>query len=781
MSGGFDLEQDLTVDVVNGSVQNGTPTEVLRAVVDVTGGIDDAAGTFGLTKVGNGMLKLAAGSTYGGPTVVEKGILALAADSSLGDTTAPLTLDGGCLAPSADFTLTRDLVIGANGGSLRADSLRTMTIAGNLDWGSATTGTDGAGRIVISGPTTGSGNLIIGESIAFATGTVGQQLTWNAEVCLQGSAALPSGNLDFGGFGVLELGNGDFTRPLGTGPGEVQLSTNVGGGWAAVGADRVVNIGGAGDPLTWGQVSPPFLYQDGPGSSDFGQLVLGSFSATHTVEFQNDLVFPAGTSFSIIRGVTCWDGAAAVDARITGDAIQSDPSRSGDFTFTGNGTLEVAGNLLGDFAVTQDGEGTTILSGNNTGLTQDISVFEGTLVLANQASLGSPYAIHVFSGTFHSELDASALPGPLTLPNFGTISVDGLLTGDVLVSGSLYGSGTITGDVTVPSGSIVYPDFDSTLAIGGDFTLQPGGSAEFEVYGLSSEAQSSALAVAGAVNLSGSFYAFTDGSLQLGETQFLILNDGSDPINGTFSGLPEAWGFSLGNGFALQFSYLANGDGGAVGNDLSVTLVVDTFSADLALSADAPLAVDLGANFSIVYTISNLGPNNSPGSSLEIDLPPSATFNGSTPAGSVSSGYLIIPIGAIPNGADTTVTLNFTAPAAPAGLFVAPWIYGASGDGDFGNDYAPTVTAVLPGACPALTVFTTDLVNDEITLGLDAVQDVRYLLQQSTDLENWFDLEEFIGNGEPYETIQPIDETKEFFRFQILPYSSGGGGEASSQ
>jgi autotransporter-associated beta strand protein len=778
LSSGFELEQDLTVDVVNGSVQNSFPTDTLRAVVDVTGVIDDGTGTFGLTKVGNGMLKLAAGNTYGGPTVVERGILSVAADSSLGDGTEALTLDGGCLAAAASFTLNRDLVVGANGGSLRADTSRTMTIAGNLDWGSATTGTDGGGRIVLSGPTSGSGNLVIGESIAFASGSVGQQLTWNAEVCLQGSAALPSGNLDFGGFGVLELGNGDFTRPLGTGPGEVQMSTNAGGGWAAVGADRVVNLGGAGDPLVWGQVSPPFLYQDGPSTSDYGQLVLGSFAATHTVEFQNDLVFPTGPSFSIIRQVTTWDGAAAVDGRISGDAIQSDPSRRGDFTFSGNGTLEVSGDLLGDFAISQDGEGTTILSGNNTGLTQDITVFQGKLVLANDASLGSPYEISIFPGAFPAELDASALSGPLTLSQYGAIWVYGLITGDVLLNGSLYGSGTITGDVTVPADSYFYPDFDSTFTINGNLDVQSGGYASFDVQSPASESASSAIQVNGSVNLSGSVYASVDDQMQLGETQVLILNDGSDPINGTFSGLPEGWGFGLGNGLALQVTYLANGDGGPVGNDFAVTLVVDTFSADLALSADAPLAVPLGAGFSIQYTIDNLGPNDSPGSSLEIELPPAAAFLGSTPAGTLVDNLLIIPIGAIPNGGSLGVTLDFTAPGFPTGLFAAPWIYNTSGDDDFANDYAPTMTAVMPGGCPTLTLFGADPVNDEVTLGIDAIQDVRYAFQYSTDLEEWFDLFEFLGEGQPVQFTEPMDEAdKEFFRFSILPYNGGGGGE----
>ncbi|CBY13225.1 unnamed protein product [Oikopleura dioica] len=771
LSGGFSMEQDLTVNVVNGSVENGTPNDVYRAVVDVTGTIDDGAGTFALTKIGDGLLKLASGNTYSGATTVERGILSIAADSSLGDTTTPVTINGGCLAVSNSLTLTRDLAIGASGGSLRADNSRTFEIAGNLDWGTSTTGTDGAGRIVISGPTTGSGDLIIGESTAFASGSTGQQLTWFAEVCLSGPAALPSGNLSFGGNGVLELGNGDFTRALGTGPGQVQMPTNAGGGWAAVGADRVVNIGGAGATLTWGQTSPPFLYRDGPSVGDIGQLILGSPSATHTVEFQNPLVFQSTTSYLINRQVVCWDGAAAVDGRITGDAHQTDPIRIGDFTVTGDGTFEMAGDLLGRFGFSQNGQGTTILSGNNTGLTDYIDVFEGTAVLANDASMGAPESITLFGpGT----LDASALTVPLTTAGYGQIFVveEAQIIGNVQVNGSLSGGGTIHGNLIMSPEAYIYPDFDATLFINGDFSADPDSSLEFDISGTMPETQHTRIRVSGAVNLDGRFNFYQNDSLVENETVVLILNDGSDPINGQFFGLPEGAGISLGNGYAFQVTYQANGDGGPVGNDFAVTLVPDTFLADIAITVDAPLVVEPNESFTVTYTLSNLGPNPCQGGRFEVFLPSNATFTGSSPAGTVDSGSLWIDFPPISVGGSSMVTLDLTAPASQGSVYLSPYAEVPSGDADTGNNSTASVTAVIPGGVPVLEVFSVDTLNDELTLGIFGIQDVRYWLESSIDLETWSFIEEFYGGESPIQSVQPMDEPKEFFRFRIMPYES---------
>ena len=769
LGGGFLLEQDLTVNVANGLIQNGTPNDIFRAVVDVTGTINDAAGTFALTKTGDGLLKLAAGNTYSGATTIERGILAIAADSSLGDTTAPVVINGGCLAVSNSLTLSRDVTIGAGGGSLRADSLRTWQMNGGLDWGTATTGTDGAGRIVISGATTGTGNLIVGESTAFASGSTGQQLSWNIEVCLMGSAALPSGNLSFGGNGVLELGNGNFTRALGTGPGEVQMPTNVGGGWAAVGADRLVNLGGASAPLVWGQISPPFLYRDGPSTGDFGQLILGSPNATHTVEFQNPLEFQSTTSFLIARQVVCQDGAAAVDGRITGDIYQNDPIRTGDFTVSGNGTLAVEGDLLGRFGFSQNGEGTTIFSGNNTGLTEYIDVFLGTAVFENDSSFGTPQAITLFGpGT----LDGSALTTPLATTASGQIQLveDSQILGNVQVNGSLSGGGTINGNVIMSPDAYIYPEFFATLFINGDFTADPSSSLDFDISGTVPEEEHNRVRVAGTVNLDGRFNFYQSDNLMENETVVLLLNDGSDPINGQFQGLPEGAGISLGNGFAFLVTYQANGDGGPVGNDFAVTLVPDTFQTDIAISVDAPLVVEPNSTFTVTYTLDNLGPNPCDGGFFNVWLPADVTLVASSPAGVLDAGSLSIDFPPVANGGSTTVTLNLTAPATQGSIYLSPDVSVPGGDANTGNNSTVSVTAVIPGGAPVLDVFSMDALNDELTLGIYGIQDVRYWLESSTNLIDWDFIQEFYGNESAIQSVQPLDEEREFFRFRILPY-----------
>ena len=75
---------------------------------------------------------------------------------------------------------------------------------------------------------------------------------------LSNSAALPGGTAatSTGGnltldSGVVELNAGNFTRSLGSGTGQVQFTAN-GGGFAAVEANRVVNLGGSSAQLTWG-------------------------------------------------------------------------------------------------------------------------------------------------------------------------------------------------------------------------------------------------------------------------------------------------------------------------------------------------------------------------------------------------------------------------------------------------------------------------------------------------------------------------------------------------
>ena len=769
LSGGAAMTQNLIFDVVNGTT---TPGD--SAVLDVTGILDDGAGTFGVTKTGNGTLKLANNNTYSGPTTVQKGILSIASNSALGDSTAALTLNGGALQTTSTWSTSRGLAFGTAGGSVRVDAAAALEFTGNVAWESGTSAFFGAGVTILSGSTSGTGgNLQLGAPMAFATVPFTTNYPLGHRLSLRGTAALPAGNLSITHDAVLELGNGDFIRPLGTAAGEVQFPTAIGGGWAAHGANRIVNLGGASAPVIWGQTSPAFLFQSVSGD-DYGDLILGSATATHRIDFLNPLQLNNG-QFSMSRQIEVPDGPAAVEARISGGIAQgaAPGTTFATLAFEVDGVLEITGPLSGEMDLQKSGSGTVVLSGADS-FTGYSDVYEGTLRIANNAAWANPHSFYIETG---ATLDASAMSSPLNVSANDFASIYGTLLGDVTVAGYLEGNGFIDGSVHAESGAYVLPDYDGQLHVTGDFTLDSGALIEFYLASTTPLVEYNQMCVGGTVTLDG--HLLLDGDsliLAEGNSFFLVLNDGTDPIIGTFDRLPEGGVVPIGNGLALQVTYQANGDGGAIGNDIGFTVVTDTTSTDLAMSVDAPLAVDLASSFSVTYTINNLGPNDSSASSLEVELPSNATFNGSTPAGSVVENVLTIPVPALANGSNTTVTLNFTAPGAASSVFVAPWIYNGTGDPDTGNDFAPSVTAVLPGGVPVIDSFITDLENGLFLLGIETLPNVRYAFQQSIDLEEWSDLLEFFGDGELMEFQHSIHEEKEFFRFSILPYDDGGSG-----
>ena len=181
-------------------------------------------------------------------------------------------------------------------------------------------------------------------TLSFSGGVSGVTTLKDGLLRLDASSGLPGGidnavgagesALAFDG-GVLGL-NGDFTRQLGTGAGQLDWASGT-GGFAAFGADRQVRLNNGTSALSW---SSSII-----GGSNI--LILGHPAATHTLDFRNGISF-AGSK----RTVQVEDGEADVDAMLSG--VLSGGSSSG-LNKTGSGVLALANANSYSGSTTVDG------------------------------------------------------------------------------------------------------------------------------------------------------------------------------------------------------------------------------------------------------------------------------------------------------------------------------------------------------------------------------------------------------------------------------------------
>lgn len=215
------------------------------------------------------------------------------------------------------------------------DKTHNLTISGSISDGGLGHGVNIAGgaRLTLAAGNTYTGTTTLGGA---------------AVVVLGHANALPGGIGAAGGLsgltfvgGILGLGAGDFTRGLGTGADQVQWTGA--GGFAAFGADRVVNIGGSGAAVVWGAggfvpSGSALLFGYGNGSD--------TQDSSHMVDFRNPLDLNGGT-----RTITVNDGnsgaTSLIDAALSGGVFSS--TGTGSLTKNGSGTLSLtaAGTYTG--------------------------------------------------------------------------------------------------------------------------------------------------------------------------------------------------------------------------------------------------------------------------------------------------------------------------------------------------------------------------------------------------------------------------------------------------
>jgi len=424
------------------------------------------------------------------------------------------------------------------------------------------------------------------------------------------------------------------------------------------------------------------------------------------------LTIHAGTGDDLVR-IWSVDRSFGGSLTINGDEGADSVEIRTDITFDPDKNLTV--NV--DDTVVIFTEVNLITSG-----TGAVSVMGGSLTMQNNSSLESSTSVIVTADEIYValvgktwinagtgtatlqpltagtaiDLGGADRPGTLGLPD---AELDGVVAGTLNVGNESSGPITVTANITRPAATIMNLtsggaiDFatGSLNTAGGDLTLSPGGTGSVGVAksgvdvsvgtlafaegadlsivlnGTTVDTQHTQLNVVGQVNLTGADLVLSGMySPRPGDTIVIVNNDGTDPIIGTFRGLPEGSQFFnfFGSGLYATISYT-----GGTGND--VVLLVESPETLVELTGGALAITDVkGGTSNDTLTLSVVGDN------LRIH-DPHLTLGGNTGTIQVDRHTVDVPLASITGSVtiltlagDDTVTVTGPALGLPADLTI---------------------------------------------------------------------------------------------------------------
>jgi autotransporter-associated beta strand protein len=258
----------------------------------------------------------------------------------------------------------------------------------------------------------------------------------------------------------------------------------------------------------------------------------------------------SGSGNLTLRGANTYTGGTTISAGTlsigngsTTGSIAGNVANSGTLTFSRSDALTYEGDVSGTGTLTKAGVGTLTLTGNNT-YTGATTVSAGKLVINGNVSASST---SVSSGA--------------TLGGIGTV-----------------------GPLTIQSGGIVAPgNSPGILTVNGNYTQ--AGQYTAEIAGTTPGSGYDQISVIGTVDVSGgSLVTAFSGSYAKNDLLFILLNDGTDAINGTFAGFAQGATVASYGYMDWQISYTANSATNQFtgGNDIALMAIPEPSSCTVA-------------------------------------------------------------------------------------------------------------------------------------------------------------------------------------------------------
>ena len=397
----------------------------------VSGNISEAGGSRGLTLSGIGSVRFSGNNSFtGGLTMNNSGTLYVTSDANLGAAGGALNFSGlSHLWAQGSFTSNRALNIGSGGTGFYIDPSQVVEITG------AISGND----LLFAGLNSGvGGTLILSGSGSNGTGVT---QVWGGTLSYRGSVGIGTGILEIAQGGIVELGNSNLTRALGNQPGQVWLSISGSAGFAAWGADRIVNFGGSGATVTWG--SATFI----PSGAS---LLLGSTTGNATLDFQNGINLGATTrTIQMQRGT-----GSGADGEISG-------------VISGSASLNIA---------TNGSEGRLLLSNGNNSYSGSTNIFGGELWLSANATSGAGNTV-LGSGSAALELGKNGGIDNVSLMTAASVTIGRNITvlssnaGTATLGGVTADASTFSGNITLGSNTTTGHNLNLSAVTGGTVTI----------------------------------------------------------------------------------------------------------------------------------------------------------------------------------------------------------------------------------------------------------------------------------------------------------------------